>query len=245
MPTPIYGLRYPSDGNAPDGPLQLQQLAEDVEAQLARMDTLPLLQVYTSNGVYTKPGNARYIESEQQGAGGGGGGSPAGSGQGAGGGGGGGAWNIKRWAASAFPASAAVAVGAAGVGGAPTAPTGGTGGTSSFNGVSATGGLGGGQGLSTTGTTTSAGGTGGTHSGGDWGINGSPGHPSRIINGITVISERGGDSKMGFGAAANLSVNGGQDGGLYGGGGSGCLNTTTSRTGGAGAPGIVLVRTWF
>jgi hypothetical protein len=34
MPTPTYGLRYPSGSDAPDGPQQIQDLAEDVEDTL-------------------------------------------------------------------------------------------------------------------------------------------------------------------------------------------------------------------
>jgi hypothetical protein len=245
--TPTYGLRYGSLGDPPDGASQVQHLAEDVEVQLTRMDTIPLLQIYVANGTYTKPTSptARYVESEQQAGGGGGGGCPSGSGQGTGGGGGGGAWNIKRWTASALPTSVPVVVGAGGIGGAPASPAGGTGGTSSFNGAAALGGTGGQQGTSTSGTTASAGGDGGTHSGGDWGVNGSAGHHGRILTGLTMLTERGGNSRLGFGAPANLGVGGGANGGLYGGGGSGCLTTNTSRTGGAGAQGIVIVRTWF
>lgn len=245
--TPTYGLRYPSLGDIPDGATEIQRLAEDVETQLIRMDTIPLIQVYTVNGTYTKPTSptARYVESEQQAGGGGGGGCPLGSGQGTGGGGGGGGWNTKRWAASALPSSVPVVVGVGGIGGAPTDPVGGTGGNSSFNGAVANGGLGGQQGTSTSGSTASAGGAGGSHSGGDFGVPGSPGHHGRIYSGITMLTERGGNSRLGFGAQANLGVGSGQTGGLYGGGGSGCLTTSNSRTGGAGAQGIVIVRTWF
>lgn len=45
MPTPNYGLRYPSGSDEPNGPLQIQHLAEDVEDLLA--DGLLAWQAYT------------------------------------------------------------------------------------------------------------------------------------------------------------------------------------------------------
>lgn len=243
--TPVYALRYPSPGDAPDGATEIQNLATDVEAQLIRMDTIPLIQVFVANGTYSKPTNSRYVEAELQGAGAGGGGCPAGTGQGSGGGGGGGGWTTKRWAASALGTSIPVAVGAAGVGGAFGAPTGGSGGTTSFNGVTAVGGIGGQVGAPSSTATASAGGPGGGHSGGDYGVAGSPGHHGRISGGLTMLTERGGNSRLGFGGQANLGVADGQVGSGFGSGGSGALTTNVNRTGGAGAPGIVIVRTWF
>jgi hypothetical protein len=243
--TPIYALRFPSLGDQPDGATQIQRLAEDVEAQLARMDTIPLIQVFIANGTFTKASNARYVEAELQAAGGGGGGCPSGTGQGSGGGGGGGGWALKRWAASALGSSIPVAVGAGGTGGAFNAPTGGTGGTTSFNGVSCTGGSGGIQGTSTSGTTASGGGVGGTATGGDVNVPGGSGQHGRIYNGLTIGTEHGGHSRLGFGGQSRLSVGTGLTGVGFGSGASGCLTTNTNGTGGTGSPGIAILRTWF
>ncbi len=141
-----------------------------------------------------------------------------------------------------------VTVGAAGTAGATTPANGGTGGTSSFGSlVSATGGAGGTHsGGAGTSNFTYAGGASTQTITADVAIPGAPGQPGFRL-GITVGQAQGGnggDSILGRGGSPGLNAAGNAGRG-YGGGGGGAANASASaqaaRTGGAGAPGIVIV----
>lgn len=190
------------------------------------------VQVFTTSGTWTRPANVTQVVVEVVGGGGAGGGTETGvvdigSGGGAGG-------YSKEFIISPG-ASQSVTVGAGGTGG---NGSGANGGSSSFGAfLSANGGTGG-----ASATTSQQGGAGGTASGGDYNITGGAGHFSFKEGSTIHYSGRGGDSHFGFGGDGRLgsvSPQNGSDATNYGAGGGGALGTT--RTGGDGADGIVIV----
>ena len=180
---------------------------------------------YTASGTWTKPNGLRYIIVEGVGGGGGGGG---GSSTTAKGGGGGGGYFRKKISAQDLASTVSVTIGA---GGSPHN----VGGASSF-GSHAT--ANGGASPGTTVGPRELGAAGGTATGGDVNIAGEDGR-----NGITTIISGDGGASF-FGTSVNgISVNGnGLTGKVYGGGGSGCKD---NNTGGAGAPGIIIVTEFY
>jgi hypothetical protein len=186
---------------------------------------------YTSPATWTKPAGLSSIKVTVVGAGGNGGDAPAtpgGAVAGTGGGGGGGGSAIYYVAAPSLPGPVSVTAG---------------GGTNSFGVlVSATAGGNGGNLTfpSVSGTPGAAGvGSGGTLSfKGSNGFQGSTGGSS-IFGGSTAVVNPG---------VANVSGNG-VAGANYGGGGSGAFKNSppaaTSNTGGAGAPGVVIVEEFY
>jgi hypothetical protein len=203
---------------------------------------------FTSPGpsTWTAPPTTTMIKVTVIGGGGAGGGSNSPTTVAGAGGGGGGA--AVQYLPVTGGTSYSYTVGAAGAATpAPTAPSvtsAGSGGTSSFGPVgpvtlSATGGAGGDN-------AGGSGGAGGTGSGGTAGssllIGGSAGAPTGSAN-IGVLAGMGGSSIYGGGAK---SVNypspaqNGSAGNNYGGGGSGSYGAS-ARTGGAGAPGVVII----
>jgi hypothetical protein len=221
-------------------------------------------EVFTSSGTFTVPAGISAVKVTVIGAGGGGGGTTrGGSGtlsQATGGGGGAGV--TTEWISGLTSGSTvSVTVGAGGTGGAAGA-TGGAGGTSSFGAYcSATGGGGG----TNTGNLFGVGGAAGTGVGGNinspGGNGGNPrttglsgaggglfyGFPflTTVVTGCCTSIEvsNGNGSQYGKGGAGTLANANGSPGTGYGVGGSGSIRTIQngSQTGGAGAPGLVIV----
>lgn len=192
-------------------------------------------QYITASGTWTNPG-AKRIRVTVIGGGGGGGGAAGGANRAAGGGGGEGGMSIKEIDVSAI-STVSVTIGAGGNGGAAGANNGSTGGTTSFGAhCSATGGVGGFGSGNFAAANFLAGGDGGMGSGGDFNVPGQPG-------GFGARGETGPRSGTGGGRGAN-GVSNDADGinaVAPGAGGSGAAALTTSRAGGNGADGIVVV----
>lgn len=236
--------------------LDASQAAQDT--LLGQLAVVPGLSIFTANGTWNKPANAKWVDVECQGAGGGGGGADnTGSGQSSAGiGGRAGDYVFKRFAAADLPAQVAVTVGLGGAGGA-AGPNGGTvGGASSFASnpaVTAGGGIAGFTYAASTlgfiGTLTT--GSPAASSGGDLILPGAMGFPAvRLGSASVAMGGGGGHSRFGKGGVGSGSSTGANGVGAsgYGSGGGGGHNTpseTASRSGGAGAPGLVIVRTYF
>lgn len=209
-------------------------------------------QTFTTSGTdtWTKPIKAKWIYVRGvSGSGAGGSCALTGAAQCAIGGGGGGGGYFEKWIpASDVGDTEVVTVGAAGAAAAAGANDGGNGGSSSYGShCSATGGSGG-SGAAAAGSAISGSGAGGVASNGDINIPGEAGDEGRWATGVVADATRGGNSVLGFGGNQASSINGaaGNPGQLYGGAGSGGLNTAsqgTGKAGGAGAAGIVIVIT--
>jgi hypothetical protein len=212
----------------------------------------PKVDIFTSTDTWEKSDGARSIRVQVQAGGGAGGGCVA-TAAGevcAGGGGSGGAYAESMLLANSVDASVTVTVGTGGAGG---TGTGGNGTTSSFGSlVSASGGVGGGS----TGTAASNAGISGATAAsqvmvGDIQINGQGGGAGmRVPTGVTM-GGMGGSSALGGGgrgcSAAGAQVAGVSGMGYGGAGGGACSGTTADGAinGGDGAPGIVIVTTYF
>src|SRR5690242_17990592 len=124
--TPVYGFPYQEDGDAPDGPLLGQNLAEAIETEFQRLDTGVSVHIRTTAGTanFVKPTNPparmHWVRIWGGGAAGGGAGASSGSGQGEGGGGGAGAYVEKWYDDAELAASEPYTVGAGGTGGGST-----------------------------------------------------------------------------------------------------------------------------
>jgi hypothetical protein len=200
------------------------------------------MQEFLSSGTFTVPAGVTAIKVSMMGAGGAGGGATTNS---RGAGGGGGAAQCVLYLTGLVPgASITVTVGTGGVG---TSGTGGAGGTTSFGSyVTLTGGGGGSGNLSTATGGGSAGGISGTYNryvAGDAGNNydvgvrsGSGGSGSNVSGGFYFLL----DGNSGSGSSACAGVNGTAASG-YGAGGGGGYRIATTRSGGNGANGIVIV----
>lgn len=173
------------------------------------------MQLFESSGTFTLPAGVERIHVEVVGGGGGGQGMTN-IGFGVGGGGGGYAYKIIN--ADLITEPVVVTVGAGGAAGQD-------GGASSFGTFcSATGGVRGVWGIETSGA-------GGGGVGGDVNIYGGPGGEGF-----------GGSSFYGGGANRRGSEGAGPSGRKYGGGGGGAYKSNNNQVGGAGAPGVVIVR---
>lgn len=221
------------------------QLLEAITA-LKTSGSLIATRVFTANTAYEATEGTNAIEVIVVGGGGGGGGSAAMSAsQFAGGGGGGsGGWGVSRLIAD-FDGEA-ITVGASGAGGIGAA-NGSAGGTSSFGAlISATGGAGGSFGAAATVGNTQVGGQGGTCEGANlYSSTGESGLPSIAFSSANMVSGAGGSSMLGAGGRSLASATAdGVAGGGKGGGGGGAVgqNSAAARTGGAGAPGVVIIR---
>jgi hypothetical protein len=243
IPTPTEGIvSYLNDVNL----LQTNNGSAWVTTGNAGVNAYNFVQTlyYTSSGTFTKATYPwlRAIRVKVQGAGGGGAGCASTSH--AGGAGGGGAYGeVFNSDINGLSSSITVTVGAGGAGGVGNS-AGTAGGTSSFGIYTANGG---GGGLSAPGT-----GQGGTGSGitANLGIafSGSAGGPGSNSFGtiLAINGPQGGSSQLGGGGqgagSGTGNINNGQPGLSYGGGGGGAYAQNTSNsTGGAGAPGIVIV----
>lgn len=194
-------------------------------------------QVFSTPGTsnFTVPAGVTAVKVTVVGGGGGGGSARGGCSTGAGGGGGGGGLSIKYVTGLTPGSTVSVTVGAAGTAGA-SGSGGGTGGTSSFGAFcSATGGGGGGA-VASGGAGTR--GTQGSGSGGDINL-------SAVAGGTGTTGIGGGFPPFGFGtpvsSVANTAGNSGAWFGAGGGGPNNVTSTTVYTSGGAGAPGVVIV----
>jgi hypothetical protein len=206
-----------------------------------------VVRTVAGDAVWTKPANAKWVEVECWGGGGAGGGAGAASGsgiQGEGAGGGGGGYVRKLYDAADLNATEAYSVGAGGNGG---GATGGTGGSTTFKGLTATGGTGGTAMASTAGNGATIGGTGGTGTGGDLNANGDDGGKGRVLSGQAVLASYGGAGANGGGRSQPPgSAAAGTSGRVPGGGGSGAYGSTNGVfSGGNGAVGKIIIRTYF
>lgn len=214
----------------------------------------PDIQVFTNpGGTWTKPDGAVRVHYRVEGGGGQGGGcAAAASGAHATGGGGAAGGYAEGWVdANLLGDTESITVGAGGSGAAAGA-NGNSGTGSAFGGwADVNGGGGGFLGPSTAAYATYAGGGGGVATIGDIQVDGQHGEPGQGSASLG-LSGRGGHSHFGQGGrpsnsnAAGTSVNGNPAVG-YGSGGAGALATSTgaAKAGGAGAPGLVIVETYF
>lgn len=259
--TPVYGFPYPENTDSPNGPTQIDALALGVEAQLVRMDKIPLLSglVFTANGTITaaQASGAKAIRIWGCNGGGGSGGvattvgsQSAHSGPGAGGAT---AWRTISTTGLTYPLQ--VNVGAGGAAGAAGNNGGGVGGQSSVidnNGAGSTLWTPGAQNGNQAGAGGPASGTVGDASTpgyqgftsgavADVVAQGQPGNvPTRVAASVCT-RQFGGGSALGAGGVPGNGTSGGT-GGVYGGGGGGSyIGASTGQLAGAvGAPGIVV-----
>lgn len=210
------------------------------------------VQVFTAGGTWTKPAGLVRAKITCIGGGGAGGGASTTSAGGGsvGGGGGAGGCGIRVVAAASLGATETVTIGAAGAGSAGA--TGGTGGTSSFGAwVSATGGSGGTVQADTAAVLGAIGGAGGAGSTGDYNFNGDPGHTGFTFSPSGVYRTGNGGGSYFGGGAVGIAAGGlspGNAGTSYGGGGGGAGNGASqgsTRTGGNGVAGIVIVEEFY
>jgi hypothetical protein len=201
----------------------------------------------TSTTNYEKPAWLKFVIVKGVGAGGGGGGTASTSTaqKAASAGGAGGGYFEKRIAASVLSEPETVTIGAPGNGGAAGANNGSTGGSTSF-GVhcSATGGAGGAGGAAVADAAIGSvlGGVGGAGTGGDMNLPGSDGGRTLLYNGYLILSGVGGPSFLATTVPHAYDANG-LTGSGFGGGGSGISSpaSKTTKAGGNGAPGIVII----
>ena len=212
--------------------------------------TLINVRTITSGTTYTPSAGTSYIYATLIGGGGGGGGCPVGSGttQTLAGAGGAGA-TMHIFTALTGAASYTCAIGAAGTAGATTPTAGGAGGVTSLT-IGATtytvnGGSGGALGPAAATTITSIlGGAGAAlPSGGLINLGGQSGTNGLRLSGTVAATSKGGDTIYGTGGLPLTAAGNGNTGTGYGSGGSGGWsgNVATARTGGAGAPGVIVI----
>lgn len=255
--TPVYGIPYPESTDPPNGPSQMQALALEVEAELARIDaranTAPVVRKYTAGATWTKPAASTGFLGVWARVTGGGGGSgsvaavSASLSPSAGGGGGG---TAEVWIpASALGATETVTVGAAGTAG-TGGGSGGAGGTSSFGAHVTAGGGGGGSnaGAGTSAAYSASGGSGSSVFGGTatprleyQGANGMNGF--RLSASVGFSGNGGMAGLVGVAAIGRSTTGAGSAGQVPGGGAAGAINEGTSiaANGSAGARGEVIV----
>lgn len=202
-------------------------------------------QIFTSGtgATYTRPGGVVSILVEVIGGGGGGGGVSGATLNSSGAGGGGSGGYARLWVAAAS-SSYTYTVGALGAGGTAGANDGTTGGTTTFSASSlqATGGVGG-KGAPQ--NVYAAGGLGGIGSNGDFNAGGAPGGwGAGNDSGSPTIGSGafGGSSHYGGGANSTISPATGNTAQNYGSGGGGAMTTSaTTRAGGDGKAGLIIV----
>ena len=204
--------------------------------------------IVTSSGTYNKPAGLKYLEIEAQGAGAGGSGTVAtGAGQWiAGGAGGAGAWGLIGLDGKDVPASFSMTIGAAGTSGVGVT---GTGGGATIAIGTAGGGFQGAFSAAVAVTANFSGGSGGSASGFDLNVSGASAMTSTVaITGSWGFVGAGGVSRYGWSRPATFAINySGQAASGYGSGGNGALNSASrpADTGGAGSPGLIILREYF
>lgn len=205
------------------------------------------MKTLVTSTTWTRPAGCRAIEIEGVGGGGAAGGAQAttAGNASAGGGGGNGAY-FRKWLLSP-PSSVVVTIGAAGA--ASAGGNGGNGGTTSFGAIASAGGGIGGQ-VAAAGSTPgySSGSGSPTASGGDINIAGGLGHRAIRINGTVAIAGMGQNSLFGIGGPGSATEgNPGNAGYGFGSGGGGAMNISVNAAvdGGAGAPGVIIVREYY
>lgn len=218
-------------------------------AQMQAMITYPgrlrSFQVLTAGTTYTRPAGITSILVEGWAGGGGGGGCTFVASSCAVGGGGASGGYFRKWYLVA-PATGTYAIGGAGTAGANTGGTGGTGGNTTFTDgttlCTANGGPGGvGQ---TAGTALGAvlgGAAPAVSTNGDVNSGAAPGGYAVRLSGTVGVSGAGGSGLGGAGGAPVLAQGAGNAGIGFGAGGSGGCALTAAVTGGAGAPGRIVV----
>lgn len=221
------------------------------EWQAVASPSSPTVEVFESDGTFTKgdyPWASRVWVRLVGGGGGGGGCGSTGSGEAAAAaGGGGGGYAEKVVPIGDLGTTEAVTVGTGGSGGAAGQNDGNGGGTSSFGShLEATGGSSGQGDGSGSGDVTRSGGTGGDGSNGDLAIVGSDGINSMRISGEVGAQGHGGASHLGGAQRASSITDGGDglNGQAHGVGGSGGYNRVSQgsdRSGGDGSNGVVIV----
>ncbi len=209
-------------------------------------------QVLTSGTTYTPPTGCRAIEVTCVGGGGGGGGTGASGASTAGVGGAGSGGGMARMLITSLESSYTYAIGAAGTGGAAGTNNGANGGNTTFAGgsvsISANGGVGGGGGTATSGTSLSVGAAGGAATGGDLNLPGNSAGSAAIVSGDAISIPSSGASPLGGGAVQPSSTNAdGTDATAKGAGGGGGISfdSATTRAGGDGAPGVIIVSEYY
>lgn len=200
--------------------------------------------VISATSVYTPAAGATCAFFEAWGAGGGGGGCSAAANSAAAGGGGGAGGYSKKFVAT-LASSYSIGIGASGASGAANAGTGGTGGSTLISTVlSVPGGVGGVGMAAVVVPTGAAGGAGAAAGGGgDFNYAGNPGEAGLALSGTSCMGGDGGVTALGgAGKGSAGDAVGGDAGANTGAGGGGASsNAATSRTGGAGGTGVVIV----
>jgi len=216
----------------------------ETQAALATKQDVPVTQVFTTSGTWTRPANATRVRIRVQGGGGGGGGGPSvasGTTCSGGAGGGGGAVLECEFAASDLAATVAVTVGSGGVGGqggGSAGAVGGSGGNSAFGSYLVAGGGGGGGGGAAS-ANSGGGGAGGLTLAGSGSSTGGFGGTGAAAGGTGVaggVGAVGGSSGSGC-ASTGLAAAGfpaGVGGGAGGGAGGGITSGNAAQTGAAG-----------
>jgi hypothetical protein len=255
--TPVYGLHYQALSDAPHGPNLGANLANDVEAQLVRIDGVaamqPDIQVLVASANYVKPAGARVVHYKLIGSGAAGGGAVTNAaGSSAMGAGGGAGEFVEGWVdASTLADLVALTVGAAGTG--VSGAAGNNGGDVVWNGITAKGGTGGPTRSTSAVAFGQGGGAGGTGGGGAPQIR-IPGQSGETCwgSGALGISGAGGSTPYGAGGrgirtnSEPTSSTGNAGLGMgAGGGGAITAGTGAAVAGGAGAIGGAIFETYF
>ncbi len=210
----------------------------------------PTVQILSGSGTYTPPPGTTYIELEGVGGGGGGAGvgtSSPGLGSAAPGGGSGG--YFRKTITSLSP-SYSYSVGAGGAGGSAGVNNGVSGGNTTFGSLTANGGVGGVSVAGTTQTGFSNGPLGGTATGGDINIQGESGGSGYwaaavSVGGCSGSSQLGSKSaQVGCKSTSSVAGNNGLNYGC-GGGGAACSGAASTRAGGNGSNGIIIINEYY
>ncbi len=237
------------DGMLTDLNTELTSLTTEVNSLITEVGTkfdFIGRQILTGTGTYTKTAGTKWIWARAVGGGGGGGGVTANASQvGIASGGGAGAYG-EAWVDMTALTTITYSVGAAGAAGAISA-AGGAGGSTTFGSAGSILNLGGGVGGARNNNVSSAifigGSAGGAVTTAQFGSKGEDSHYGVCLNSSAGASGKGADSKFGSGGIAhvNTSSNGSAATGYGAGGSGGFANGSDSRTGGAGAPGTIVV----
>jgi hypothetical protein len=230
----------PSQAQAEDGAntTEYSWTPQRVHQAAKRAVAAGTVQVFDSSGTWSKPSDCRAVRVRLVGGGGGGGGSGPGDNR-TGGGGGAGGYVEKLFDVTSI-SSATISVGTAGSAGSTTGNGGSGGATSWSDGTNTlTGGGGGGGNQGQTDSATRA--VGGSASGGDINIAGQSGGIDGGSSATFGPYGEGGSNPLGNGGRAGRNAAGVSATGYGAGGAGGSRISSTSRAGGAGRQGVVIV----